>query len=62
MCRKYRCEGLGRIQKGIEFESFHKIIELPSNIIPEKARSRFKDGILEIRLPKRIRKRKIDIK
>ena len=43
------------------FEHFKKTIKLPSEVQPEKARAKFKNGILEIRLPKKIGGREIKI-
>jgi len=59
MKRKYRFKNLGTIQRGIEFESFRKVIDLPVSVVPEDAKSVFKHGVLEIRLPKKIKKRRI---
>lgn len=50
---------LGAIHREVNFEYFHKILTLPSVIIPEKSKARFKNGILQIKLPKRHEKKKI---
>jgi len=48
-----RFEKWGTVQKGTDFKHFqHTIKKLPAEVIPEKASSRFKQGLLEIRLPK----------
>lgn len=51
----YRCE----ISRG----SFARTLPLPSDVDPDKANAIFKDGILELTLPKlkEVRRRKIDI-
>jgi len=43
----------GTIQKEAEFDVFKKTIRLPVAVEPEKAKARFKSGILEIVLPKK---------
>ncbi|MFX1519324.1 MAG: Hsp20/alpha crystallin family protein [Promethearchaeota archaeon] len=43
----------GTVQKETEFKHYHHMIrKLPSEVIPENATSRFKQGLLEIKLPK----------
>ncbi|HID17909.1 TPA: Hsp20/alpha crystallin family protein [Candidatus Bathyarchaeota archaeon] len=44
----------GPYQREVEFEYFRRTITLPAVIDPEKARARFKDGILQVTLPKKI--------
>lgn len=62
MGRTYRFCRWGTVQRGIEFSSFHKSLTLPFRIDPEKANSKFKQGILEITLPKKQLNKKIEIK
>ncbi|MCS7386323.1 MAG: Hsp20/alpha crystallin family protein [archaeon GB-1867-005] len=50
----YRFERLGVVRKETSFEYFKKVIRLPAPVIPEKAKARFKRGILEVVLPKKI--------
>ena len=48
-----KIEKWGTVQKDVAFEHYHHTIrKLPSDIIPEKATSRLKQGLLEIKLPK----------
>ncbi|RLE52058.1 MAG: hypothetical protein DRJ26_05125 [Candidatus Methanomethylicota archaeon] len=49
-----RFERLGVVRKEASFEYFKKVIRLPAPVIPEKAKARFKRGILEVVLPKKI--------
>lgn len=44
----------GPYQREVEFEYFRRTITLPSVVDPERARARFKDGILQVVLPKKI--------
>jgi len=45
----------------VAFTCFRKIIKLPTKVIPEEAKARFRGGVLEIRLPKRIRRYRIKV-
>ncbi len=48
-----KLEKWGTVQKDTEFKHYHHTIrKLPTDIIPEQATSRFKQGLLEIKLPK----------
>jgi HSP20 family protein len=61
MARHLRFERWGTVQREITFKSFRRSIALPVQVIPEKAKASFRGGILEIRLPKKIRKRRIEV-
>lgn len=46
-------EKWGTVQKETEFKHYHHTIrKLPAEVVPENAISRFKGGLLEVRLPK----------
>jgi HSP20 family protein len=45
----------------LEFTKFKKTVRLPTTVDPKGARARFKNGILEIRLPKKVVGHKISI-
>ncbi|MFX1466155.1 MAG: Hsp20/alpha crystallin family protein [Promethearchaeota archaeon] len=48
-----KLEKWGTVQKETEFKHYHHVIrKLPVEVIPDKATSRFKQGLLEINLPK----------
>ncbi|RLI01841.1 hypothetical protein DRO30_03525 [Candidatus Bathyarchaeota archaeon] len=49
-----RIDFYGPFQRGAEFEVFKKTIKLPTPVDPKRAKARFKSGILEIILPKKI--------
>jgi HSP20 family protein len=51
----------GTVQKDVNFDAFHRIIRLPSEVIPEEVRAKFDRGLLEVRLPKKHRKTRIEI-
>lgn len=53
MYRKIKFDKLKAIYHETEFQSYHKAVRLPSSVDPEAARARFKNGILEVRLPKK---------
>ncbi len=65
-------EGNKKRDKGLKEENYYfsecsygpflRVLDLPSDIQVEKARRTFKNGILEIRLPKEIKKETIKIK
>lgn len=40
-------------RKEMEFESYRKTIKLPFTVDPAKAQASFKNGVLEVRLPKK---------
>lgn len=50
------------LQRQIEFQKFRKHIKLPPNVESDKIDASFKNGILEIRIPKKITRIKIQIK
>lgn len=61
MARHMRFERWGTVQRKITFNSFRRSIALPVRVDPEKARASFRGGILEIRLPKKIKKTRIKV-
>ena len=58
---EHRFERWGAIQRSVSFGSFRRMISLPSIVNPERARTKFNRGILEVILPKRYAKRRIHI-
>ena len=61
MCHPVSFKNWGTVQRDTDFDCFRKVIPLPSEVDPEGARASLKGGILKIRLPKRVRRRKIRI-
>mgnify|MGYP000483420068 CR=1 FL=1 len=51
----YKFERLGITRREATFEYFRKVIQLPAPVIPERAKAKFRKGILEVILPKKIR-------
>ena len=62
MRRCVKFERWGTVQRECEFASFHKIVKLPTKVVPKEAKATFKYGVLSVDLPKRISRHKIDIK
>jgi len=61
MERCVKFERWGTVQRSCEFKTFHRVIKLPSKVFPEKAKAKFKSGILTIDLPKKTKGYKIKI-
>ena len=61
MTRRMRFERWGTVQRKITFNSFRRTIALPARVEPEKAKASFRGGILEIRLPKKVKKTRIKV-
>jgi len=40
-------------QREVEFENYRKTIKLPTTVDPTKAQALFRNGVLEVRLPKK---------
>ncbi len=51
----------GSIQKDIDFTSFRKVINLPEKVDPMKARAKFSNSILTVKLPRVQKKFKIKV-
>jgi HSP20 family protein len=52
----------GTIQRNTEYAKFRKHLKLPVNVESDKIKAIFKNGILQIRIPKKITRVKIQIK
>ena len=61
MCQPVSFRRWGTVQRDADFHCYRKVIPLPFEVDPDKASARFKDGILEIRIPKKIHRQKIRI-
>ncbi len=57
----FEYRGIACLERGVHFTCFRKVIRLPSRVDPTRARARFRNGILEVRLPKRVKGRRITI-
>ena len=51
----------GNMQKEAEFDKFRKTIRMPVRVRPKEAKARFKNGVLEVRFPKKSRGSRIKI-
>lgn len=61
MSRQVKFEKWGTVQREIAFNSFRRSIALPAEVIPEKAKASFRNGLLTMKLPKNITKTRIEI-
>jgi HSP20 family protein len=61
MARSVTLECCGTIHSETRFQSFKKVLPLPSPVRAEEARARFSRGILEVRVPKKFERRRIEI-
>jgi HSP20 family protein len=61
MCQPVSFRKWGTVQRDADFDCFRKIIPLPSEVDPDGAKASLKSGILTVRLPKRVRRRKVRI-
>lgn len=61
MCQPVSFRRWGTVQKDADFECYRKVITLPAEVDPEGGRASLKNGILTVRLPKRVRRHKVRI-
>jgi HSP20 family protein len=61
MCQPVSFKNWGTVQRDVDFDCFRKMVPLPSEVDPEGAKATLKEGILTIRLPKRVRRHKVRI-
>ncbi len=57
----FKVEGPRYLGEELRFTCFRKVLRLPSKVDPMKARASFRGGILEIRLPKKVKGYRIKI-
>jgi len=56
-----RIEKKGFYREERNYRGFYRAMTLPSNVIPEKAKAKYKDGILEVIMPKSENKKRSKI-
>jgi len=61
MCHPVSFRRWGTVQREADFECYRKVIPLPAEVDPEKAKADFKGGILTIRVPRLVRRHKIRV-
>ena len=61
MCKPVSFRRWGTVQRDTDFYCYRKVIPLPFEVDPDKATARFKDGILEVRIPKKSQRQKIRV-
>jgi HSP20 family protein len=49
--KEFEEEGAIRVER--YYSGYRRVIELPEEVIPEKAKARYKNGVLEIEIPKK---------
>ena len=59
--RSVTLECCGTVHSRSQFHAFKKVLSLPWRVRPEEAKARFSGGILEVRVPKKIVRRRIEI-
>ena len=53
-----KVEKKGFYREERSYRGFYRAMALPSNVIPEKAKAKYKDGVLEVTIPKTEAKKK----
>lgn len=53
-----KVEKKGSYKEERSYRGFYRAMSLPSNVIPEKAKAKYKDGVLEVSIPKTEAKKK----
>jgi HSP20 family protein len=61
MERPIRYERWGTVQRRCEFKGFKKEVKLPSEVVPEASKAKFKHGYLIVELPKKATRHKIEV-
>lgn len=56
--RKSKIEKKGFYREERSYRGFYRAMALPSEVIPEKAKAKYKDGVLELTIPKTEAKKK----
>lgn len=55
MKKEVRFERWGTVQRETAFRRYRKLIKLPEKVVPHEAKATFKNGILQIVLPKKFK-------
>lgn len=61
LCQPVRYSHWGTAQRNCEFRKMSATIRLPKEIIPDATAAKFKEGILTIELPKKLKKKHIPV-
>lgn len=56
--KEARIEKKGFYKEERSYSGFYRAISLPSEVVPEKAKAKYKDGVLEVTMPKSEAKKK----
>lgn len=58
--KKEEKEGYRRFER--QYRGFYRLIALPTEVVPEKAEASYKNGVLEIKLPKATKRKGVRVK
>jgi len=61
MRRSVQYSTLAGVYRDLSFDTYRKVIKLPENVEPSKAVARFKRGILEVVIPKKVKKFRVRV-
>lgn len=61
MRRSVQYSTLAGIYRDLSFDTYRKVIKLPENVEPDEAIAKFRRGILEVIIPKKVRKFRIRV-
>jgi len=61
LCQPVRYERWGTTQRDCEFKKLSTTIRLPAEVVPDDAVAKFKEGVLTLELPKKIKRRRIPV-
>jgi len=61
MKRKVQYSTLAGVYRDVSFDTYRKVIRLPENVEPSGAVAKFRKGILEVIVPKKVRKFRVKV-
>lgn len=61
LCQPVKYDRWGTAQRDCEFKKLSATIRLPAEVVPDSAVAKFKEGVLTVELPKKVKKRRIPV-
>ncbi len=61
LCQPVRYDRWGTTQRDCEFKKLSTMITLPKEVVPDDVVASFREGMLKIELPKKLKKKRIQI-